>query len=189
MTRRVALSCMLIATLALFATAWAAQPERRLVSVSALPQGKPFAISSLENTFFAFVGELKGEYWVTNDSLLMNVTAGKIIPRDSLPTYNGRRVLGGIVLRFAREGNPPGNWAVEGTGSMPARFNISLAPGQTMPLPLMHFALAKPRDRSLSDLWLVFELWDISPLREGRTRSPTSAFIQSSRDILANDKD
>jgi hypothetical protein len=186
MTRRFPFSNAQLAILTCLLTAGGTlQPHPRVAATNGV-QAKPFVVSSLDNTFFAFVGELKGEFSVTADSVLVNVTAGKLLLRANLPTYNGPRVFGGIVLRFAREGATPGSWALEGRGSMPAGFNISIAPGQEMPLPPMHFALAKPRERALPSVWLVFELWDTSPLREGRTRSPTSAFIQSSRDIFAS---
>jgi hypothetical protein len=188
MNRLVPLSCVPAAILTYLLTVPEMPPARPHAFAPGTSQAKPFVVSSLNNTFFAFVGELQGEFSVTDDSVLVNVSAGKILLRDSLPTYNGRRSFGGIVLRFARQDDNPAGWALEGRGT-PLGFRISLAPGQQMPLPPMHFAIAKPRGRALSSLWLVFELWDMGPVEEGKTRKPGTAYIHSSHGIFAGEND
>ena len=188
MNRTFPLSYVHVAILSSLLTVHGAPSARPRASAPSVSHTKSFVASSLNNTFFAFVGELQGEFSVTADSVLVDIFAGKIVLRDSLPSENTRRAFGGIVLRLGRQDENPAGWALEGRGT-PLGFRISLAPGQQMPLPPMHFAIAKPRDRALSSTWLVFELWDMGPVEEGKTRKPGTCYIHSSRDIFAAEND
>jgi hypothetical protein len=183
------LSVARVALLACLLTVSGTSPADQRVAAPNRAQAKPFVVSSLNSTVFAFVAELKGEFTVTNDSVLVDVSAGELVLRDSLQGYNGPRVFGGIVLLFARQRGTPGGWTLDGPGSVPAGFNVSLSPGQQMPLPPMHFALPRPRDRALDSLWLVFQLRGVIPPREGNATRPGTAYIHFSRDIFAGSND
>src|SRR5690349_6497995 len=63
----------------------------------------PFVASTLDNTFFAVVGEFHGKVIVTSDSILIEVDSGLVRLRPVSTGYNGPRVLGNIRVGVATE--------------------------------------------------------------------------------------
>lgn len=113
-----------------------------------------FKVSSLNDGFFAFVGEFEGNYRVFPERVEVEVTRGKIILRD-ISAYRGQRELKGLSVGLA--GANEKRWKVA-YDSEPLKIDKVMTPNIEHQIENTKFIITKDPTIDLSQHWLVFTM-------------------------------
>jgi hypothetical protein len=141
----------------------------------------PLEVTSPKDSPFAYSAEFVGEIILVGDSAIITLRKAVIRLRSNL-NYQGVRDLRDMTVRFARLASNPPNWETEAARAL-AQIGRSMRPGDEIQLDSMRLAVARPSQRPLAAYWLVFQLRDFVPDRDGRIRAGFTP-IHSRRDIF-----
>lgn len=142
----------------------------------------PFTATSLDNTFFAFVGEFEAAYAIEADSIFVIVHQARVRLRDA-PGVRGPRQLDSIQVRLAHARGP--SWALSEQSARTAHVvGRRMQSGDEIQLDSLRFSIAQP-DTPLEQHWLVFELVGRLIETNGEPGNPGSAYVHSNRNIFS----
>jgi hypothetical protein len=140
----------------------------------------PFTASSLDNMFFAFVGEFQAGFHIGRDSISVLVSRARIRLREAT-TMVGPRVLDSIQVRLAHASGP--TWAVT-ERSAPLVVGRRMEAGAEIQLDSLLFRMARP-EAPIEQHWLVFELIGRLIGGDGRPGTSGSAYVHSDRNVFS----
>ena len=143
----------------------------------------PFAASSLNDTLFAFVGAFHGGITVTQDSVLIFLAPATIRNQSRRKGFDWPRVLGSVSPALATLSGSGGRWKIV-TERAPLRIDKLVQVDDEVELPVTRFALARPKDGSLAQHWLLFEIADETTYAERPNHRVAYSYIHAPRTLL-----
>lgn len=147
--------------------------------------GGSFKVSSLNDGFFAFVGDFEGNYQVFPERIEVEVTRGKIILRD-VSSYRGQRELKGLSVGLAATTEK--RWKIA-CDSEPLKIDKVMTPDTEYQIENTKFIIPKDPAIDLSQHWLVFTMSGRMLDRANPAENQIgTAYAHSSRNIFGGNK-